>query len=310
MVGPVGLQDELDRGLADVELDSLADVLDIHDVGAVLGDETQESGQRSGAVGDHRPQHDAPSRRGLAQTDALGEPRGVDVSAGEHDADVTLGGALDLARQECRDADRAGALDDQLRALEQEHHCLRNLVVALPWSPRPGGGSTRGQGRLARVAEAMVLLLERSKLVVEGAGAVGVAGQAGGQGQAPRRGSHLRRALRRKRRRLAARRVHPSGRDRGGTAHRAVDGGPRPPPERWPLSCVSSPSTAPTSWMSSSFREGVELHVRETAIELVLQTDGPDHSKRILDAVRAEGGSDSPGALRAAGSHGPARPAR
>ena len=29
--------------------------------------------------------------------------------------------------------------------------------------------------------------------------------------------------------------------------------------------------------------------MRETAIELVLQTDGPEHSKRILEAVRAEG---------------------
>lgn len=36
-------------------------------------------------------------------------------------------------------------------------------------------------------------------------------------------------------------------------------------------------------------REGVELHVRETAIELVLQTDGPEHNQRILDVVRAEG---------------------
>ena len=36
-------------------------------------------------------------------------------------------------------------------------------------------------------------------------------------------------------------------------------------------------------------REGVDLHVRETAIELVLQTDGPEHGERILEAIRAEG---------------------
>ena len=37
-------------------------------------------------------------------------------------------------------------------------------------------------------------------------------------------------------------------------------------------------------------REGVELHVRETAIELVLQTDGPRAQRdRILEAIRAEG---------------------
>ena len=74
----------------------------------------------------------------------------------------------------------------------------------------------------------MVLLLERSKLVVEGAGAVGVAALHGGQGP-PRRRRDLRRALRRQRRRLAARRVHPSGRDCSGPAGRARDGGPRSP---------------------------------------------------------------------------------
>jgi threonine dehydratase len=36
-------------------------------------------------------------------------------------------------------------------------------------------------------------------------------------------------------------------------------------------------------------RDGIDLHVRETAIKLVLQTRGADHGKEILDAVRAEG---------------------
>ena len=36
-------------------------------------------------------------------------------------------------------------------------------------------------------------------------------------------------------------------------------------------------------------RDGIDLHVRETAIKLVLQTRGPDASQEILDAVRAEG---------------------
>jgi threonine dehydratase len=36
-------------------------------------------------------------------------------------------------------------------------------------------------------------------------------------------------------------------------------------------------------------REGVELHVRETAIELVLQTNGPEHGQRILAAIRGHG---------------------
>ena len=36
-------------------------------------------------------------------------------------------------------------------------------------------------------------------------------------------------------------------------------------------------------------REGVDLHVRETGIRLVLQTDGPEHGERVLAAVRAQG---------------------
>ena len=36
-------------------------------------------------------------------------------------------------------------------------------------------------------------------------------------------------------------------------------------------------------------RDGMDLHVRETAVQLVLQTRGPDHDEQILEAVRAEG---------------------
>jgi threonine dehydratase len=36
-------------------------------------------------------------------------------------------------------------------------------------------------------------------------------------------------------------------------------------------------------------RDGLEIHVRETAIKLVLQTRGPENSQEILDAARAEG---------------------
>jgi threonine dehydratase len=36
-------------------------------------------------------------------------------------------------------------------------------------------------------------------------------------------------------------------------------------------------------------REGVALHVRETAIQLILQTDGAEHGDAILAAVRAQG---------------------
>jgi threonine dehydratase len=36
-------------------------------------------------------------------------------------------------------------------------------------------------------------------------------------------------------------------------------------------------------------RDGLEIHVRETAIKLVLQTRGSENSQEILDAARAEG---------------------
>jgi hypothetical protein len=33
----------------------------------------------------------------------------------------------------------------------------------------------------------------------------------------------------------------------------------------------------------------MDLHVRETAVHLVLQTRGPEHDEAIMDAVRAAG---------------------
>jgi threonine dehydratase len=36
-------------------------------------------------------------------------------------------------------------------------------------------------------------------------------------------------------------------------------------------------------------RDGIDLHVRETAIKLVLQTRGPENGREIVEAARAEG---------------------
>ena len=36
-------------------------------------------------------------------------------------------------------------------------------------------------------------------------------------------------------------------------------------------------------------REGVDLHVRETLVRLVIQTTGKDHALAIADAIRADG---------------------
>jgi threonine dehydratase len=36
-------------------------------------------------------------------------------------------------------------------------------------------------------------------------------------------------------------------------------------------------------------REGVDLHVRETAVQLVLETRSPEHAGEVEQAVRAAG---------------------
>ena len=138
------------------------------------------------------------------------------------------------------------------------------------------------------VAQAMVLLLERSKLVVEGAGAVGVAALLAGKVDAARDGetcvvlsggnvdaSRLAECIRLGEtaagRRLVIWTVVP---DRPG-ALAAL------------LRIVAEHGANVMD--VEHIREGVELHVRETAIELVLQTDGPKHGELILEAIRAEG---------------------
>ncbi len=138
------------------------------------------------------------------------------------------------------------------------------------------------------VAQAMVLLLERSKLVVEGAGAVGVAALLAGKVEPARDGdtcvvlsggnvdaSRLAECIRLGEtaagRRLVVWTVVP---DRPG-ALAAL------------LRIVAEQGANVVD--VEHIREGVELHVRETAIELVLQTDGPKHGELILEAIRAEG---------------------
>jgi threonine dehydratase len=44
-------------------------------------------------------------------------------------------------------------------------------------------------------------------------------------------------------------------------------------------------------------REGLDLHVRETAVQLVLETRGQAHADRVYDAIRTAGYSE-PRALR------------
>jgi len=137
-------------------------------------------------------------------------------------------------------------------------------------------------------AEAMVLLLERSKLVVEGAGAVGVAALMHGKIEAPEGGetcvvlsggnvdaSLLEECIRLGEtaagRRIVVRTVVP---DRPGALARL-------------LAVVAERGANVLD--VEHLREGMDLHVRETAVELVLQTRGREHCAEVLHAIEAEG---------------------
>jgi threonine dehydratase len=138
------------------------------------------------------------------------------------------------------------------------------------------------------VAQAMVMLLERSKLVVEGAGAVGVAALLTGKVELPREGETC--AL------LSGGNVDASrlaecirlGETAAGRRIVLWTVVPDRPGALAALLRVVAEQGANVVDVEH-LREGVELHVRETAIQLVLQTDGREHSQAVLDAVRAEG---------------------
>ena len=119
---------QLDLGLADREPHPLAVVLDGDDVGALLGDELQELDQLAGTVAEPRADDEEAARLRQPVAHHLDQQRRVDVAAGEEDADLVL--PARLAGEHGGDRGRAGALDQQLRPLEQEHDRVADLVVA------------------------------------------------------------------------------------------------------------------------------------------------------------------------------------
>jgi threonine dehydratase len=138
------------------------------------------------------------------------------------------------------------------------------------------------------VAEAMVVLLERCKLVVEGAGAVGVAALLGGQ-VAPAAGGTtvailsggnvdpgLLLSIARRHETLAGRRLVVLTRvpDRPGALAGLVG-------------CIAAAGGNIVD--VSHVREGFDLHVRETAVELVLETRGRAHADSVMATMRAAG---------------------
>jgi len=138
------------------------------------------------------------------------------------------------------------------------------------------------------IAEAMVLLMERSKLVVEGAGAVGVAALLGGQVAPASSGSTvvvlsggnvdpgLLAAVARRHETQAGRRLV--------LFTRVAD---RPGSLAGLLALVGDQGANLVE--VEHVREGVDLHVRETAVQLVLETRGRDHAQRVLEALTGAG---------------------
>jgi threonine dehydratase len=146
------------------------------------------------------------------------------------------------------------------------------------------------------VADAMVFLLERAKLVVEGAGAVGVAALLGGRVPVGGPGTTvvvlsggnvdagLLAQIARRHESQAGRRLVLLARlpDRPGSLARL-------------LALVGERGANVLD--IEHIREGIDLHVRETAVQLVLETRGGEHAATVSAAVR-EAGYEEPRVLR------------
>ena len=143
------------------------------------------------------------------------------------------------------------------------------------------------------VAQAMVFLLERSKQVVEGAGAVGVAALLHGRIEPASSGATV---------------IVLSGGNVDATLLvEAIRLGETAAGRRMILATKIPDRPGGLAALLSlvaelggnvldveHLRDGVDLHVRETAVQLVLQTRGPEHDDQIVDAIRAAGYEANP----------------
>jgi threonine dehydratase len=138
------------------------------------------------------------------------------------------------------------------------------------------------------VADAMVLLMEKAKLVVEGAGAVGVAALLGGQVVPAQRGTTcvilsggnvdagLLATVARRHETEAGRRMVLLTRvpDRPGALAKLLD---------------SVADAGANIVEVSHLREGIGLHVRETGVQLTIETRSREHAATVEVAVRDAG---------------------
>jgi threonine dehydratase len=137
-------------------------------------------------------------------------------------------------------------------------------------------------------AEAMVVLMERCKLVVEGAGAVGVAALLGGQVSATGEGTTV--AV------LSGGNVDPGLLASVARRHETEVGRrlvviTRVPDRPGNLARLLGQVAATGANIVdvAPVREGLDLHVRETAIELVIETRGHDHAREVVAAMNESG---------------------
>ncbi|MCD6014231.1 MAG: threonine ammonia-lyase [Solirubrobacterales bacterium] len=138
------------------------------------------------------------------------------------------------------------------------------------------------------VAQAMVLLLERSKLVVEGAGAASVAALLAGRIELPGEGEIC--ALLSGGNVDAARLVECIRLGETASGRRLVLSTVVPDRPGALARLVGTVAEQGANVLDVvHIREGVDLHVRETGVRLVLQTDGPEHGGQIVAAVREQG---------------------
>jgi threonine dehydratase len=139
-----------------------------------------------------------------------------------------------------------------------------------------------------QVAEAMVFLLERSKLVVEGAGAVGVAALLAGQLDGRVEGTTV--LL------LSGGNVGAGMLAEVARRHETQAGRRQVLRVRIPdlpgslAALLGLISTTGANLLDvQHIREGLDLHIQETAVQLVLETRGPEHAAAVRAAIERGG---------------------
>ena len=143
------------------------------------------------------------------------------------------------------------------------------------------------------IAEAMVFLLERAKLVVEGAGAVGVAALLGGRLSGAAAGTTV--AILSGGNVDAGLLAHVARHHESHAGRRLVLLARLPDRPGSLAGLLALVGDLGANLLDvQHIREGIDLHIRETAVQLVLETRGPAHAEQVIEAVRDAGYGEPP----------------